>query len=742
MKRTALLWFLGVNVLVCLFVFRGGLWGRSLIAPLDILSNLFPKYHYLDPQATGVPANSYIIDQVGYDLPMQLTVYESYGRGEIPWWDPYTYGGRPFLADAHISGTDPVRVLMYRLLPFAWAYNWTIVAHFLLSGLTMFLLLRHGKFNQWICIGLAIACEFAGSSVLFVGHPWIQASFLYYPLLWLLWERALQDPRLWRTAVASLPVAAIFMAGNLQSHSYIALFAITFCVGRCWNSSLEWRRTLRVVIPSVVIGAGLAAPFLSAEIEFFLNSARVIGHPPRSEWLGGLASLSTVFPWMLGTFRTLDLGKFVHQSGAGFLVYIGSVAAILAVLASVEPASPERRTLKRQALALLIMYAIILSTSLQDFLYARCAGLPVIGLTLLAAIGAENLFAGGTVSRRLGCGVIAFAIVLVMTLNVVAFVVYPRVLPKVRRLVAERSSKTIFGQDAPALREFQVVNLPREISVENPETVVAFLGLISVGFVLLSSRVRKDPWVQPALLALNLVPVLLFSARFIPRQPMELWDRLLAGGPAQREVVDALGGTQLRLWEIAPHVHQQLFPYDLSHLFKVRTIHGYSALQPRSLYRLPPEEQERYRPELGDYIYESRASGLERGEFIKNPTPGLVRFHWETTNPRGLHAEQYGLNEIHIHFDTGPAGTLVWTDTRYPGWQATLDGVPLTLRAMEPTFTALEITNDARELVLRYRPTYLWPSMAVSIGALLLVGGSLLVGIGFRHQGPEKHGGD
>jgi len=45
---------------------------------------------------------------------------------------------------------------------------------------------------------------------------------------------------------------------------------------------------------------------------------------------------------------------------------------------------------------------------------------------------------------------------------------------------------------------------------------------------------------------------------------------------------------------------------------------------------------------------------------------------------------------------------------------------------MAPTFTALEIANDAHELVLRYRPTYLRPSMTVSLAAAMLIVGMLL----------------
>ena len=691
-----------------------------------------------DPQATGVPANQYIIDGVGYDLPLQRTIYESYHRGDIPWWDPYTFGGRPFLADAHINAVDPVRVLVYRMLPFELAYNWTLVTHFLMGGLMMFLLLRHHGFGQWVCVGLATAYEFAGCHALFFCHPWIHASFAYYPLLWWLWDKALEKPGRWRATIASLPVAAIFLAGNLQSHAYVPLFAGVFCLGYGWTNPREWRKSLQVVVPSVVIGACLAAPFLSAEVEFFRNSSRLIKHAPKIGWLSGLVSLSTVCPWMLGTFRTLDLGKFVSQPVAGFLIYIGSIAAVLALLGGIRPARPGCRALKRQALALVILYGIIMSSPLRDFFSGRSSGLPVLGLTLLAAMGAEELFTTPIVLRRFGWSVISLAIVLMLAMNVVAFVIYPRVLPKVREFVAAHSTArwSVYGEEARALREFQVVNLPREISVRNPETVAAFAGLLGVGYVMLFAGIRKNPLIQPALLALNLVPLLLFTARFIPRQPMELWNRLLAGGPAQRAVADALGDTPLRLWEIAPAEHQKLFPYALAHLYRVRTVDGYSALQPRSIYWLSQEEKERYRPQIADYIYESRKIGQASGELIKNPTPGLARMQWKTPITRDFQVTQHGLNEIRVEFSPGPPGTLLWTDTHYPGWKATLDGQPLALHATPPTFTSIEIAENARYLVLRYRPTYLWPSVTISIGAMLLVGGTLIARIGLRQQTP------
>ena len=143
---------------------------KAMLAPLDLPAAAYPKYHFVDPQTTGVAANYGLNDQLIYDLPIQYTIHKAYRRGEIPWWDPYGFAGRPLLADAHINGTDPVRVAVYLLLPFELAYNWTQIIHFFLSGLGLFLLLRHWKFNPLVCLLLSFTYEFAGYFSHFFGY--------------------------------------------------------------------------------------------------------------------------------------------------------------------------------------------------------------------------------------------------------------------------------------------------------------------------------------------------------------------------------------------------------------------------------------------------------------------------------------------------------------------------------------------------------------------------------------------
>ena len=724
MTRWLIIGFLAGNLLLCLWVFRDALWGRSLLAPLDILPAICSKYHFMDPASSGIPANQYIADQVTYDLPIQLIVYEAYRRGEIPWWDPYSFSGRPLLADAHINGTDPARLLCYLTLPsFAWAYNWTRVLHFVMGGLGMLFLLRHWRFAGPACVLLALTYEFAGCQVYWFEDPWVQASFNYYPLLWLFWEAGFRKPNWWRAVAASFLVAGVFYSGNLQSHSYLVLFAAAFALGYAGKSWPRWKRVLPAIALPGLIGAALAMPVLLGQLELFSQTPRPIGAP----WLpinalAGLASLSAIYPWMLGTFRSLDLCKLVGDNLDGFQIFIGPAGFLLAALASWwRPLRAELEPSKRTAVWLVAIYLMIVSTPLSGFLYSRSAGLGVLGLIVLAALGAESLVSRLNVPRRLGWSVVAGVILVAVATNVASLVVYPRFLPKVRQMVAAKSAKGIGLRRAYALREFQVNNLGAEVSFKNPETVAGCLSLLGVAGACLWPAVRRHRATMPLLLAINLAPLLMFGQRFIPVQSMALWHRLVEGDSEQKRVAAVLNPGRQRLLELTCDPSEQLYPAALEHLFQARTVHGYASLWPRSYEAISAEEQARHLPQAADYIYETATPGLSRGTFKKNPTPGLARFQWVAPADRGLAIEKETLNQIHLSIQAGPESDLLWTDTYYPGWSAWAGSDRLAIQRTGPFFSKLRIPSGALTLVLRYEPAPLRFGIKLACAALMVI---------------------
>ena len=742
MKLKPLLWFCFLESLVCLFVFRDALWGQSLLAPLDIAPALFSKYQFVDPNSSGVPGNHYIVDQLFYDLPIQKTIYDSLRRGEIPWWDPYTFGGRPLLADAHINGTDPVRLILYGFLPFERAYNWTRIIHFVLTGAGMAWLLSRFGFSVWTSILFALTYQFAGGFTLFFGHPWIQASFIYYPFLWLAWDAGLRSRARWSLPVGALLVAAIFYSGNLQSHAYLVLFSCAFAAGYAGRSVDLWRRSLVIICGSGLIGGLLAMPVLSGQLEFFLIGSRQLGSQfGRFGWATGLASASAIFPWSLGTFRTLDLSKFFGQSSVGFVLWIGCAGIFLAGFGLLR--GDHRTELKPiiwAARILVVGYLILVSTPMVSLLYLRVAPLAVIGLIVLAASGFERLCETREKKEKRGLGLFLMTATIAIGINVVAFLVYPAWRPEVTRFVESKKSSAAID-DAPRLREFQIRNFPDEVSFGNPEVVVGCLSLCLLAILLWRPGKTNHCGAAFCLLWVNLIPVLMFAGRYIPRAPMEQWVRLQAGGAEQQKIRSVLRPQALRLFEIAPGPHDQLFPYALAHLYQVHVVHGYSALRPNSLTMLSDEARQQWSNQLADWIYESKERGQSQGSLIKQEVPGLARFQWRDRRQRQFLVKQTSLNSIELDFESGGAGSVLWTDTYFPGWQARVDGVGVPVEKSEPCFSRIQISSSVKHIVLTYRPRFLTAgivSALVGLASLLFYCAAsfpmTLIQFGFRSR--------
>lgn len=670
--------FAAAALALCCVLFGDALLGRSMMAPLDIAAGQWPQYRFVDPAAGGVPRNHHVVDQLGYDLPLQWTVYHAWRRGEVPWWDPFIYGGRPLLADAHVSAADPVRVLCYLALPrFELAYHWTRALHFLLGGIGMFCLLRKLGVSAGVAGGAGLLAMCAGSVVVFFGHPWIHASFVYYPWLWLAWHSLWEKPGAGARVAAVLLAAGALYAGNLQSHAYLAVFALTFCV------AYGWRRGAGIVVPVGVCAALLAAPVLWPEIELFLRNIRPLAEDARTgSGFEGLMVASAAWPWSVGTFRTV--AGSVLGFHPGFAAFIGVAGFVLAWIGA---RSGFENGARRGGIALVLCFAVImLVPALARIFYPRCAGLAVLGGIVLAAFGAEALRASTVVWRRAAWMCAVFAVLVVLGTAAAVWMVYPRVQQRLlARMEAHALTDGSEGRSLP-LRRAQVANYPREIGFTNPEVPAAWLTLPALAALFAVPRWRR--FGVPALLALNLVSPLLFALRYIPRAPVEQWQRLLAGGPEQQGARARFADRGLRFVEREGAGFAAVFPQNLAHLYGVHVAHGYSALVPPNM----------------------AWSGAPRDG---------ARFSWIGDPPRPVAVAAESLNTVTLDIADGPAGWLLRTDTHYPGWQAKTDaGAPLAVKAEGATFSRVEVPAGAARIHLRYRPAGHAAALALGVAGL------------------------
>jgi hypothetical protein len=700
MKLRETLLFAALNLACCAAVFGAALWGKQLLAPVDLAPTLLGHYGYIDPASDGIPANQHIIDQLTYDLPLQWTIYHAWRRGEIPWWDPYASSGRPLLADAHVSGSDPVRILADLTLPtFELAYNWTRILHFFLGGMGLFLLLRGLGFAPLLAGGLALAGEVASCNALFFAHPWVQASFTWYPWLWLVWWRSLSRPRVWSPAAGALLVAAVFYAGNLQSHAYLPLFALGFVATPAEWSRQTLRRRVRAVAPSLILGGLLALPVLLPELELFrLNHRAIAPSDGPGHVYDGLLSLAAIYPWVLGTFHSLTLSKF------SFYPYVGSAAFVLAGFGALADLArhPQWISPRRFALALIGLWFVVVSTPLANVLYPRMAGMPVLGLIVLGAIGGALLMENPARFRRAGPALLAAVVLIPVGAYSMAWWIYPKWLEgRALRMMMSHSAGDPFGGLSARLRAYQAHHFPHEITFGNPETLFAWLSLAMLAGWLFAASARAPRRRLALLLTLNLLAPLLFLHRFVPHGKLEWWHRLQAGGPEQKAVAQVIGPGGWRLGESAPGEFAFLFPANFGHFQGLHTQAGYQALEPLSLAWMPGLDAEKY----CDAWYRTPAVRVT-GSLTLEPHAGHARFSWQNGDSRPIAIAGETLNRLELWFPAGAAGTLLRTDTFYPGWKAaTGDGRPLALNKAQEVFTRVEIPAGTSHVTFSYEPT-------------------------------------
>ncbi|MGH2351360.1 MAG: hypothetical protein ACRDI2_18885, partial [Chloroflexota bacterium] len=80
-------------------------------------------------------------------------------------------------------------------------------------------------------------------------------------------------------------------------------------------------------------------------------------------------------------------------------------------------------------------------------------------------------------------------------------------------------------------------------------------------------------------------------------------------------------------------------------------------------------------------------------------------------------------------------GTLVLADTYYPGWMATVDGVPSPLIPIEGLFRGVEVGPGRHEVTFRYRPGSLWIGWGLSAAGAIATCASVLLG---RRRPPSR----
>jgi hypothetical protein len=451
-------------------------------------------------------------DMVSEFIAWRAYLADSLRAGHIPLWNPYTYGGQPFLSGFESAVLYPPN-LLFAVMPLGPALNFSILLHLVLLGWGM---------QRWAiqrgldprAAGLAaIVVPLSGAVFphVYAGHLSNLCTMAWAPWIFQSLERGTRRGYF----IAAAGICLQILAGHVQYVFYTAIAAGLHALVLALSGPSKWRPIVGVLAcyaGASVLGAAQLLPALAASAESIRQQkldysfAAMFGFPPEN-------FLTMIAPGFFGS-----LGQPVYW-GRCYLwemsLFVGTAGLVLLALAVCHRARRRQAWLDLAVVLPLLVLALGVHTPLFDLLYAYAPGFghfrswskfifpATLFLVLIIASGADLLLRGEKPNRAIGWVSVVSGGVIALT-GFVLFIFPESVTPLLQFVQASRESY-----------------LPPEIFTRadfiNDAGVRAGLSLALGGVVLLSAGAmvlgpRKPLFFQWGVPALVVVEMIGFAA--------------------------------------------------------------------------------------------------------------------------------------------------------------------------------------------------------------------------------------
>ncbi|HSM08380.1 MAG TPA: YfhO family protein [Gemmatimonadota bacterium] len=298
------------------------------------------------------------------------------GRG-VPLWNPYLFGGLPYVAILPGPVFYPTTAL-YFVMPLFRAIGWTFVLHTWLAGLFAYFAARSLKLSRSAAVVTGFAFMLSGFVVSMneAGHDGRMFAMVLIPLAFGLLERGLQARRLHWFLGMGLVVACQIFTPHLQSMYFSSLALSLYALVRViWIARDEgdWRPASRTFgyfalgfAAAAAIGMGQLLPNLELR-PIAVRGGGETGYAFASSWAMPPQELAGfVLPDLIGSLGTYWGSNPFKQHTE----YLGIVPAALAVIGLTGFRRDRRVGLIGGIALLCILYALGAATPVHRIAYA------------------------------------------------------------------------------------------------------------------------------------------------------------------------------------------------------------------------------------------------------------------------------------------------------------------------------------------------------------------------------------
>jgi hypothetical protein len=415
------------------------------------------------------------------------------GHG-VPLWNPYMFGGLPYVAAMHGDIFYPTALLRL-MMPTDLAMTWGFIIHVFLAGLFAYLFLRAIGVSFYAAVigGLAYMMGGNVAGLVSPGHDGKLYVATLLPLVLLLIQRGVRDGRLWAWGALSLTITLAVLSPHPQLLQYLLLtagaYALLVAFAHADSGDVPSRRLAirRLGLAAAAVAVGLFGGSIQ-----FLPVLQYTPWSPRAGGAGWAHAISYSMPpeellnFYVPQFSGI-LSAYWGRNGIHLhSEYVGVAVLMLAGLAFGSASTPWRR---RQlwfwtgALVVATLWALGGYTPFYHLVYAIVPGtkffrapstmLYVVSfcIAVLAALGADRALVRWDVRLGYLLGWLGFGVIVAI-------------------LAGSGALRTIALTLAPQFPQF----LDRAERSAGPQTLGALrslLPLMAVAAVLFALAIRR-----------------------------------------------------------------------------------------------------------------------------------------------------------------------------------------------------------------------------------------------------------
>lgn len=208
--------------------------------------------------------------------------------GSVPVWNPYIFGGMPFVDAFHGDTYYPLSVLKF-FGNFYRALGLNLVIHIFLAGIFMFFTARQFHLSKMAATLSGVAYAFSGYLVSLVapGHDGKIFVTTLFPLTILFLDRAFERKPFLNFTLLGLVIGVIILSPHPQL-SYYALWAIAlYGLFKLTNLFLQTKSVIKVAAPASLLIYAVVIGLLISAIQFYPGYVYTTEYSPRADTKSG-----------------------------------------------------------------------------------------------------------------------------------------------------------------------------------------------------------------------------------------------------------------------------------------------------------------------------------------------------------------------------------------------------------------------------------------------------------------------